>query len=50
LGGAHRDRAQTFSTVRKSILKAYNELKDIPLDQLILERQEKFFQMGVFQE
>ena len=50
LGGAHRDRAQTFLTVRKSILKAYNELKDIPLDQLILERQQKFFQMGVFQE
>ena len=50
LGGAHRDRTQTFSTVRKSILKAYNELKDTPLDQLIIERQEKFFQMGVFQE
>ena len=50
LGGAHRDRQQTFSTVRKSVLKAYNELKNIPLDQLILDRQEKFFQMGVYQE
>lgn len=50
LGGAHRDRTQTFSTVRKSILKVYSELKDTPLDQLVAERQEKFFQMGVYQE
>jgi acetyl-CoA carboxylase carboxyl transferase subunit alpha len=50
LGGAHRDREQTFSTVRKSILKAYNELKDLPENELIALRQEKFFQMGVYEE
>ena len=50
LGGAHRDRKQTFSTVQRTILKAYNEIKDIPIDKLVLDRQEKFFQMGVYKE
>ena len=50
LGGAHRDRNQTFSTVQRTILKAYNEIKDIPIDKLVLGRQEKFFQMGVYKE
>ena len=50
LGGAHRDRTQTFNTVQKCILKAYDELKKLSPDALIASRQEKFFQMGVFQE
>ena len=50
LGGAHRDRTQTFNTVQKCILKAYDELKKLSPDALIASRQEKFFQMGVYQE
>lgn len=50
LGGAHRDRPQTFNTVQKCILKAYDELKNLSPQELIASRQEKFFQMGVYQE
>ncbi|MGB0199160.1 MAG: acetyl-CoA carboxylase carboxyltransferase subunit alpha [Flavobacteriaceae bacterium] len=50
LGGAHRDRTQTFNTVQRCILKAYDELKKLSPDALIASRQEKFFQMGVYQE
>ena len=50
LGGAHRDRTQTFNTVQKCILKAYDELKKLSPDALIASRQEKFFQMGAYQE
>ena len=45
LGGAHRDRKQTFSIVQRTILKAYNEIKDIPIDKLVLDRQEKFLSL-----
>ena len=50
LGGAHRDRTQTFNTVQKCILKAYDELKVLSHKELIATRQEKFFQMGVYQD
>jgi len=50
LGGAHTDRTQMFETVRKAICKTYAELKDKPTDQLVLERMEKFFAMGVYEE
>ncbi|MBL6647155.1 MAG: acetyl-CoA carboxylase carboxyltransferase subunit alpha [Flavobacteriaceae bacterium] len=50
LGGAHRDRQQTFNTVQKCILKAYDELKNLSTEEMIGSRQDKFFQMGVYQE
>lgn len=50
LGGAHTDRKLIFETVRKTICKAYEELKDKPTDQLIQERMDKFFAMGVYDE
>ena len=48
IGGAHSDRNLIFDTVKKSILKTFDELKDVPKQTLIDLRREKFFSMGVF--
>ena len=37
-----------FDTVKKSILKTFDELKDVPKQKLIDLRRKKFFSMGVF--
>ena len=50
LGGAHTNREAMFDTVRKTICKAFAELKDKPSDELVQERMEKFFAMGVYKE
>jgi len=50
LGGAHTNREAMFDTVRKTICKAFTELKDKPTDKLVQERMEKFFAMGVYSE
>ena len=47
-GGAHSDRNLIFDIVKKSILKAFDELKDVPKQTLVDLRREKFFSMGVF--
>ena len=48
VGGAHSDRNLMFDTVKKSILKTFDELKDVPKQKLIDIRRKKFFSMGVF--
>ena len=48
VGGAHSDRNLMFDTVKKSILKTFDELKDVPKQTLVDLRREKFFSMGVF--
>jgi acetyl-CoA carboxylase carboxyl transferase subunit alpha len=50
IGGAHRDQEGMFKTLRKVILDCYQELKDVPADELVDTRIEKFGNMGVFQE
>ncbi|MDX5324814.1 MAG: acetyl-CoA carboxylase carboxyltransferase subunit alpha [Bacteroidota bacterium] len=50
VGGAHRDPQAMFETVKKEIVKHYGELKQIPIDQLIDQRIEKFSNMGVVKE
>ena len=47
-GGAHSDRNLIFDIVKKSIQKAFDELKDVPKQTLVDLRREKFFSMGVF--
>jgi acetyl-CoA carboxylase carboxyl transferase subunit alpha len=49
-GGAHSYPEEAARLVGETILTAYNELKDIPKDNLIDKRIEKFSQMGVFIE
>jgi acetyl-CoA carboxylase carboxyl transferase subunit alpha len=48
LGGAHRDHHQMAARLKAYLLKTLQELKALPLDQLLDERYQKFRKMGVF--
>jgi len=48
LGGAHTDRATTFKTVKNTIAKVYDELKELTPKALIKQRMEKYEEMGVY--
>jgi len=48
LGGAHFDRETAFIEVEKTILKAYDELKNLSAEELVKKRMEKYANMGVF--
>lgn len=48
LGGAHTDRAATFKTVKNTIAKVYDELKELTPKALIKQRMEKYEEMGVY--
>lgn len=50
LGGAHYDRVKTFETVKKTIVKTYNELSKKNINTLIDERMDKYSKMGEFSE
>jgi acetyl-CoA carboxylase carboxyl transferase subunit alpha len=49
-GGAHNDYKLMAETMKKEILDALNELENLPPDELIKKRIEKFRRMGVFKE
>lgn len=49
LGGAHTDLKASAEAVKKAILKAYKELKDIDQEERIDQRIRKFGDMGVYQ-
>jgi acetyl-CoA carboxylase carboxyl transferase subunit alpha len=49
-GGAHSSHEEAARVVGETILKVYQELKDIPRDDLIDKRIEKFSKMGVYIE
>lgn len=48
LGGAHYDRENSFKEVEKTILAAYEELKDLTPKMLVKKRMEKYLKMGEF--
>ena len=48
LGGAHRDKEQTFLTVSNTISKSYETLKNLSPKDLVDKRMEKYLNMGVF--
>ena len=50
LGGAHKDRQQTFTTVSNKIVKSYEEFKNLSPKELVDKRMEKYSQMGVYQD
>lgn len=50
VGGAHRDREGAFEIVSKTIVDAYEELKDLSDADLVAQRMDKYAQMGVFKE
>lgn len=50
LGGAHADRATTFVTVEKSIIKAFEELNKLSSEELVQQRMHKYENMGIFKD
>ena len=48
LGGAHYDRESAFKEVEKTIISAYDELKDLTPKDLVKKRMDKYAQMGEF--
>lgn len=48
MGGAHKNHQETAKILDKSLLKALNTLKKMPLDQLTKKRQEKFRSIGQY--
>ena len=50
LGGAHRNHRQMAMNLKGSLITAIRELKQIPEDELVERRYQKFRGMGVFEE
>ncbi len=48
LGGAHQDQEQAITNFRTAVVKHIEELKKIPMEQLLKERYEKFRRVGFF--
>ena len=49
LGGAHANREEASEILKLSIVKILNELKEVPTNELVSQRIEKFCAMGVVQ-
>jgi acetyl-CoA carboxylase carboxyl transferase subunit alpha len=50
LGGAHRDHHQTAMRLKMYFIKTLRELLELPREELVDQRYQKFRQMGVFLE
>lgn len=50
LGGAHRDPRQMGNILKAYLLRSLRELKQIPMEELVEQRYQKFRKMGVFDE
>ena len=48
VGGAHMDVNETAMNIKAAVLKNLKELEEIPADELIIKRIEKFRKMGVY--
>ncbi|HVP07543.1 MAG TPA: acetyl-CoA carboxylase carboxyltransferase subunit alpha [Candidatus Acidoferrum sp.] len=48
--GAHNDWVKAAADTKVEIIKAFNELKQLPVEQLLSERLAKYRRMGVFRE
>lgn len=48
LGGAHNNREETFAIVKKTIIKSYDQLKNLSPKDLVAQRMDKYSQMGVY--
>ena len=48
LGGAHRNRKKTFMIVKKAILNAYDEFKEMSSSDLVKKRMDKYSNMGIY--
>ncbi len=50
IGGAHTDYEQAAAAVKKCIIDTYTEFKDIKPEQRVLDRIERYSNMGVYDE
>ncbi len=50
LGGAHNNPAEIFATVKKEIKRLTKDLRALEVDDLVMQRIEKFSQMGAYHE
>lgn len=50
IGGAHRDREKTFTSVSHAIVKCFEELKNLSPKDLVANRMEKYASMGVYKD
>ena len=50
LGGAHRDYPRTAHIVRRVVRRHLSELMNMPIDELLSKRYEKYRKIGVFRE
>lgn len=50
LGGAHRDRREMANTLKTYLLRHLRDLRQMPLEELLEQRYQKFRRMGVFDE
>jgi acetyl-CoA carboxylase carboxyl transferase subunit alpha len=50
LGGAHRDHREMANTLKSYLLRYLRELRNVPVEQLLENRYQKFRRMGVFDE
>jgi acetyl-CoA carboxylase carboxyl transferase subunit alpha len=50
LGGAHRDHREMANTLKTYLLRYVRELANVPTEQLLEQRYQKFRRMGVFLE
>tara|TARA_R110000868_G_scaffold1389_2_gene10675 strand:- start:1725 stop:2678 length:954 start_codon:yes stop_codon:yes gene_type:complete len=50
LGGAHRDKEQTFMIVSNAISKCYESLKNLSPKELVEKRMNKYLEMGVYKD
>ena len=48
LGGAHQDQEAAIANLRDAISRNLDELSQIPTDQLLAERYDKFRRVGFF--
>lgn len=49
-GGAHRNYEEAAATVKEAVVRHLGELKDVPEEQLLSERYQRFRRMGAFLE
>ncbi len=50
VGGAHRNQQEMAATLKGVLARAFSRLRQLPLDELLEQRYQKFRRMGVFEE
>ena len=50
VGGAHSNRDGAFESVKNTILRAFEELKDLSDEEIVSSRMQKYAEMGVYKE